>query len=81
MQVRVLLFGDEARKAGAEHVVVELRDGAVAADVRPAVERACPALAGSIDHVRVARNCAYARGDEAIGRGDELALIGLVSGG
>ncbi|MCA9287173.1 MAG: MoaD/ThiS family protein [Phycisphaerales bacterium] len=81
MRVRVLLFGDEARRAGCDHVDVELDDGAAAADVRAAVERACPALAGSIGHVRLARNNAFAGPDEAIRAGDELALIGLVSGG
>ena len=81
MRVRVLLFGDEARRAGVDGVDVELADQAVARDVPAAVERACPALAGTIGHVRLARNHAFAQGDEAIGASDELALIGLVSGG
>lgn len=75
------LFGPEAAHAERGAIEIELPGGARVSDVVGAAERACPALAGRIGHCRVAVNHAFAPPDGAINRGDELALIGLVSGG
>ncbi len=81
LEVRVKLFGPEARTAGVAEVSIFVGEGARASAVPAGVERACPALRGRLGHCRVAVNHAFA-GDEAlIGPGDEVALIGLVSGG
>lgn len=81
MEVRVLLFGAEARAAGCVAVEVGIGQGACVDDLRAALGQQHPLLAGFLAHARVARNHAFARGEDRIEAGDELALIGLVSGG
>lgn len=81
MVVRVLLFGGEALAAGAASVEVRVNDRARIEDVRAALGGQCPALAASMGHARLALNHSFARGDEVVSPEDEIALIGLVSGG
>jgi molybdopterin synthase catalytic subunit len=81
MTVRVLLFGAEARFAGAPAVDVHVPGSPVIRDIRVALAAQHPALAASMAHARLARNHAFARPDEPVAPGVELALIGLVSGG
>ena len=52
-------------------------------DVLAALARACPAIADALPGCRLAVNHAFADGDDAppIQSGDEVALIGMVSGG
>lgn len=45
------------------------------------LERERPALAGRLATVRIARNEEFARVEDAIAEGDELALIPPVAGG
>lgn len=81
MQVRVLVFGAEALAVGSAAVEVEVPEGATIREFRGAVAEQHPALGAAMARVRVARNHAFAGPDEVVGAGDELAIIGLVSGG
>ena len=81
IRTTVRLFGPEAQRAGVASVGIELPEGARVPDVIDAIERARPALAGRIAHCRLAVNHAFASHDTEVRPGDELALIGLVSGG
>jgi molybdopterin converting factor subunit 1 len=76
MHVRVRLFAALRERAGTAEVELELPDGAVVGD---ALER----LGGLTDgvHVVMAVNQEYARPEEVLHSGDELALIPPVSGG
>ena len=75
MNVSVRLFAGLRERAGTERVEVELPDDAVARDLLAAM--AAPGPGQCI----VAINREYARADEPIGAGDEVALIPPVSGG
>ncbi|MEO0529404.1 MAG: MoaD/ThiS family protein [Planctomycetota bacterium] len=81
MQLTVLLFGPQAKLADAKSVQVNLGERATAADVLAALEGACPALDDSIRTSRLAINHEFAADDALVTEGDELALIGMVSGG
>jgi len=81
MTVRVLLFGSEAIAAGRGTVEVELPDGQGCAHLRRALVAAYPALGPFADQARFAINSEFAPLDAPIRAGDEVALIGLVSGG
>ncbi|MCC6661768.1 MAG: MoaD/ThiS family protein [Phycisphaerales bacterium] len=81
MRVRVLLFGPEAVAAGAAFIDAEAEEGATVNQIKAAVARACPALAPVLGTIRLAVNAAFVPEDRVIGPADELALIGLVSGG
>jgi molybdopterin converting factor small subunit len=92
MDVTVRLFGAEAEAAGRDAVVVSVvgrgRDGDGGGDgevdcgaVRAALSIACPSLEPLLSHARFAVKSAYATDKTVIAEGDEVALIGLVSGG
>jgi sulfur-carrier protein len=81
MQMRVLLFGGEARTAGADSVCVELDGPARCSSLREALGNQCPALRGVLQSARFAVNGEFARDDRQLQAGDEVALIGLVGGG
>lgn len=85
MEVTVKLFGAEADAAQRHSLVVRV-EGAGNGEtdcraVRAALAEACPALEPLLAHVRFAVNNAYVADDATIAAGDEVALIGLVSGG
>lgn len=79
--MRVLLFGAEAQAVGGPWVEVLVGEGARVEEVVRALASQHPALMWSMGHARLARNHEFARGEDVVGEGDELALIGLVSGG
>lgn len=81
MNVTVRLFGPEARKAACSEVSVAVASDARAIDVLEAVEKACGALEGQIAHCRLAVNHEFVDPFKRVSEGDELALIGMVSGG
>ncbi len=81
MTVRVLLFGAEAQAVGAAGVEVLVADGARVEDVRLALASQHPGLMWSMGHARLSRNHVFAVADEVVSATDEIALIGLVSGG
>ncbi len=76
MEVRVRLFAGLRERAGADEVSLELPDGA---RVRDALASMHDLTAGV--PVVMAVNQEYAREDETLSPGDELALIPPVSGG
>lgn len=80
MRVRVLLFGPAADAAGADAIEVEL-----------GADRSCAAVLGALSRsgrlgplvaaCRLAVNHEFAPPGRTIQEGDEVALVGLVSGG
>jgi len=81
MRVRVLLFGPQADAASRSEVAVALPDGATCADLRSRLAAEVPALAKRLDASRFAVNHEFAPEDAALTEQDEVALIGMVSGG
>lgn len=83
MRVRVLLFGPERAAAGVGEVRVELpRDGGTCADLRrEMMAGAGPGLAAMLPAARFAVNHAFVADAHVLKEGDEVALIGMVSGG
>jgi molybdopterin synthase catalytic subunit len=73
MRLTVRLFAGLKERAGAPTVELELPEPATVADVRGAFGADVPYI--------VAVNRVYARDEEAVGAGDEIALIPPVSGG
>jgi len=82
MTVRVKLFGPQARWIGDRELSVELPDaGANCAGLRLALAELDDRLAQSLASSRLAINHRFAADDDAISPGDEVALIGMISGG
>jgi molybdopterin converting factor subunit 1 len=81
MRVEVRLFAVCRERAGTDRLALELEPGATVASLLAAVAEAAPALAPLCPIVRVAVDQAFARPDEPIPEGAELALIPPVSGG
>lgn len=82
MRVSVLLFGPQATLAGARSVDVDIEDNApTAGGVLAALREAAPALTGSLTSSRLAVNHEFVAAEQTIQQGDEVALIGMVSGG
>lgn len=82
MRINVLLFGPQATLAGARSVDVSVDNVApTASDVLAALREAAPALTSSLKSSRLAINHEFAAGDQTIHQDDEVALIGMVSGG
>lgn len=82
MRVTVKLFGPQAQQVGRREVTVEL--GAArptCAEVRTALQDAAPELATSLPGSWFAVNHAYVDEQHVIAADDEVALIGMVSGG
>lgn len=82
MRATVKLFGPLADRFGADHVHVDLaHNQPTCAAILEALPAAAPALAGSITGCRLAVNHAFAPPHHTINPSDEIALIGMVSGG
>ena len=82
MQVTVRLFGHEARAAGRATVSVHLADErCTCGRLREALLAAEPSLAATLPQCRLAVNHSFASDTQPIAATDEVALIGLVSGG
>jgi MoaE-MoaD fusion protein len=81
MVVRVLLFGPHAAAAGRDSVEVSLPDQSTCTALRAGLESQHPALRPLLSSTRVALNSRFVPPDAPIGPRDEVALIGLVSGG
>jgi molybdopterin synthase catalytic subunit len=80
VRLSVRLFAGLRERAGSDHVEVELPDGASVGDLLAAMATT-PVGALRPGQCVVAVNREYARADEPIGAGDEVALIPPVSGG
>ena len=81
MRVRVRLFAIQRELAGTREVSLDLPDNASVMDAWDALVTRFPALGPGRDHVRFARNGAYADGSMELQDGDEVAMIPPVSGG
>ena len=79
--ITVRLFGPQARLAGAEKCAVTVPVPVTAADVLAGLGEAYPALRPSLAASRLAVNHEYVAGSFSVRPDDEVALIGLVSGG
>ena len=78
--MRILLFAGLAEAAGRRELDVDVAPaGLTVAELEARLRRDWPALAGR--SFRVAVNQGYARGDERLADGDEVALIPPVAGG
>ncbi|QNN25204.1 MoaD/ThiS family protein [Planctomycetales bacterium ZRK34] len=82
MRLTIKLFGPQAAAAACDTVEVELDDDkATCRDLRLALAQACPAVAQTLDASRFAVNCELVDEDHPVEARDEIALIGMVSGG
>jgi molybdopterin synthase catalytic subunit len=81
IKVKVRLFAILRQQAGWREKVLELPIGASIEGAWQALVQETPALAGSRDVVRFARNHEYSGADTRLDDGDELVLIPPVAGG
>jgi len=82
VQISILLFGPMAQRIGRDCVAVEVAgDSATVDQVLAELRRAKPTLASDLVGHCIAVNHAYANGETLINAGDEVAAIGMVSGG
>jgi molybdopterin synthase catalytic subunit len=81
MRYAVKLFGPQAVKAGTREVQIDLPEAASATDVLDALRQRCPQIRDSVSASRLAVNQEFATPDLRIKATDEIALIGMVSGG
>ena len=81
MRLTVLLFASLQERAGSASIAVDAPSPCTVAQLREAIASQVSALAGQLDTVRVALDQRFARDDEAIADGAEVALIPPVSGG
>lgn len=81
MRLTVRMFGALAELAGGDRDVVELPDGATAADVIDALGTRHRAAAAILPRLRVAVNLEVVPGERRIAPDDEVALLPPVAGG
>jgi len=82
MEIHVKLFGPMSRAAGARQVAVTIDAAqATCAALRQKLAESQPALAPMLPACRFAVNHQLAAEHQSVGPGDEVALVGLVSGG
>lgn len=82
MTVNVLLFGPQAQLADARQLAVDVAGESVTARaVLEALGEASAELRDSLRTSRLAVNHEFADAETTIKPGDEVALIGMVSGG
>jgi molybdopterin converting factor small subunit len=81
MRVDVLLFGPLSQSASSDRVSVEVAgETTTAGEVLHALG-AMPLFSGGLSGFRIAVNHAFATADTPIRESDEVAMIGMVSGG
>jgi molybdopterin converting factor small subunit len=81
MTVEVLLFGPERAAANADRVKVSLDSDCSCAALRRGLGLAVGALVPSLGAARFAVNSRFVPDSHEVNEGDEIALIGMVSGG
>jgi molybdopterin converting factor subunit 1 len=79
--IKVLFFGAAADRAGTRETELDVRDGATLAEVWKLIVERYAHLAPMRDTLAFAVNGEYARGDDAVSSGDEVAVLPPVSGG
>ena len=81
MTYRVMLFGAEAVAAGERSLDLEIPQESITADeLKLHLSESYPGMSG-IPSCRVAVNQKFVVGDDKLTPGDEIALVGPVSGG
>ncbi len=82
MTIRVLLFGPMAQAAGAKQLEVPIDGNAIAcSELRKRVVAVCPPLERLLPACRFAVNQQFVTDEHMVQPTDEVALIGMVSGG
>jgi MoaE-MoaD fusion protein len=81
MQIRVLFFGILKDLSGRSSEALTLPEQATAGSVLDHYERQFPSLKGSLSSIAVSINQQYARREDKLRAGDEVALLPPVSGG
>jgi molybdopterin converting factor subunit 1 len=79
--IKVLFFGAAADRAGTRETRLELEDSATLAEVWPLIVERHPDLGPMGDTLAFAVNGEYARGQDPVSTGDEVAVLPPVSGG
>jgi molybdopterin converting factor small subunit len=79
--VTVLIFGPEAAAVGSSSVRVSLEEPGTCSKLRERLGEEIAALRPFLKTARLAVNSEFAGLDLTIREGDEVALIGMVSGG
>ncbi len=80
-EVRVLLFGAAADRAGTRQTEVTVGNETTLGELWPALTDRHPGLAEMRDTLAFAVNGEYARMEDAVSPGDEVAVLPPVSGG
>jgi len=80
MRIRLLVFASYADALGRGEVELDVAEGATVADCVAAV-RALPGMGAVPPSPAVAVNRRYARPEQVVAAGDEVALIPPVAGG
>lgn len=78
---RIRLFAQARDLIGRDHMDLDLRDGATAADLRRGLAVAHPELASLVRHSMIAANLAFVADNAVLTQDQEIALIPPVSGG
>ncbi len=81
MRIHVKLFSVLREKAGTDTMLLDLPDGASAAEALAELQQRCPALAPHMENVRFAVHMDFVDPTTRLAEGDELTLIPPVSGG
>jgi molybdopterin converting factor small subunit len=81
MRVNVLLFGAEAQAVGLPAVGVDIERGGTYLTIRDRLAEAHAPLRSLLKAARFAVNSEFVPLDRVICEGEEVALIGMVSGG
>ena len=79
--IEVLFFGAAADRAGTRRTGLEVRDGATLAEVWPLIVERHPDLGPMGNTLAFAVNGEYARANDTVSAGDEVAVLPPVSGG
>lgn len=78
----VLLFGLQAQRVGSDRLIFRnISSPATAAEVLSLIAQTQPDLSASLGVSRLAVNHEFATEETLIHEGDEVALVGLISGG
>jgi molybdopterin synthase sulfur carrier subunit len=81
VSVKVLLFGAAADRAGARQIELPVGGGATLGELWPVLADRHPGLMPMRDTLAFAVNGEYARMDDTVSPGDEVAVLPPVSGG
>ena len=79
--IKVLLFGSAADRAGTREIELPVDEGVTLAEIWPMLARRHPDLTPMRDTLAFAVNGEYARADDGVSPGDEVAVLPPVSGG